>query len=130
MNLKKISSRFVIYLVILFGLHFFSQILITQFATYYLLAYIIAAINGILMVETYFMLMPIKGLLFVKLFWLAYVFRILILVAVLIYFALGLEKLEMSSFFAAFFVYYYVWLILEITILVKEKRTQTTKRTK
>ena len=128
MKLKKISNRIVIYLVILIGLHFFSQILLDQFATYYLLAYIIAAINGLLTVETYYILMPVKGLLFVKLFWLAYVFRIIILIAVLIYYAMNLEKREMSNYFAAFFVYYYTWLILEITMLVKEKREQKVRR--
>ncbi|MCB0280267.1 MAG: hypothetical protein KDD94_12235 [Calditrichaeota bacterium] len=130
MNLKKISNRLVLYFAILLSLHFFSQILLDRFATYYLLAYIIAAINGFLTVETYYILMPVKGLLFVRLFWLAYLFRILILIAVLIYNAIGLGKGEMSKFFAAFFVYYYVWLILEITILVKEKRTYKTKRVK
>ena len=127
MKIQTIKDRFRVYLVVLTCLYFFSQIFSNEFATYNMVAYIIAAINGIVTIEAYFLLKPLQGVIFVKMFWLIYIVRVVILFFVIVIYAAVKAKTQMADFFAAFFVNYFTWITIELIILVKDRENEKFK---
>ena len=117
MDVNKINTRLLIYLVLLVSLLFFSQIFSERFADENVTAYISNAINGILALEIFFGLNRLEGALFFKLFWPIYFLRLGVFILHAFVYAL-LNRDVMFSFFVSFLVYYFTWLFADIYVLM------------
>lgn len=127
-SLNKIS-RGTLYILVLTGLHFFSQIFWEVFASHFVVAYIIAAVNGVIALESYYLIRRLSGLTFFRVYWIVYGVRVFILFVMILTYGALQEKTVMFEFFGQFFVLYFSWLAVNITILVAERRNQKKVRT-
>jgi hypothetical protein len=127
-NPTNIKTRITLYIVVLLALHFFSQIIDPLFASASLIAYIAAAFNGVFTVESYYLIRDLKGFTFIKVFWMIYGVRLMMLFFFIIVYGALQERVVMNRFFAVFFLNYFVWITLEIVVLVKERNAEREKR--
>lgn len=124
----KTKSRYSLYIVVITALHLFSQILLNKIASHYFNAYITAAINGILTVESYYWIRSLQGLTFFKVYWAIYGVRVMILFIVILVSMFSLERAFRTEYVGAFFSHYFVWLIIEIVLLVRERKLEKQNR--
>ena len=124
----KTKFRYSLYAVVMTSLHLFSQIFFNNIASAYFNAYITAAINGIVTVECYFWIRSLQGKIFFQVFWSIYGIRIMIL---FFYFAVNASLNsgdDRVQFVVTFFMNYTTWLIVEITMMVKENKLEKAKQ--
>ncbi len=118
MKATKGIHRCLIYLMILILIPTFSVILGLAFAREVIVAYICTALNGVIALESFFLLNHLDGKMFFKIFWPVYLVRLGLLVMFVFTYAL-LNKGILVSFFLSFLVYYFTWMFSEIYILMK-----------
>ena len=114
----KIKFRYSLYALVMTSLHLFSQILLNNIASHYFNAYITAAINGIITIESYYWIRSLQGQTFFKVFWAIYGVRVMMLFFYIVIKIALSERQVGYEFVGTFFTYYFIWLILEIIILV------------
>jgi hypothetical protein len=126
MKLLKRSDRIKLYLLVSLSLYFFSQIVINTFASHHNFAYIVATLNGVIAIEVFFFISKLRADLAIKLYWLVFFVRLILILVIIMVYAYYLKKYARFEFVGYFFAIYFIWVSIEIYILqkfqTKEKR--------